>query len=229
MALYVRLAAIILGLAAVSPALAQQRPDRNCADDTAVDRCAAEQQARQRATFGMRPIEAIATPGTGSDDLLRRRLWTRSGRDRLRPGARPRSRSPGPFPRRDGRGGARAAGGKRPAAGLGDILLRSAHFDLCARVPPVPTRAPPPSACTLGLHGRGDRSAPSPNQPAGLRRVTEDLSARSRPELCGRDARAAFARVSGLRRLDSGSIAIMAAQLAACRLLSGDRMRPTQV
>jgi hypothetical protein len=224
-------AAFLLSLASASPALAQQRPDRNCADDNGVDRCAAEQQARQRATFGLGPIEAHRDAG----EQVRRTFYVDGyGRDLVAiafvrtPGRDPRVQVH--FPRRDGEAAPAPLEASVPQPVWDDILFRSAFFDRA-----LAPAAADPEAVAICLHSwiytvEATDPAPAPGQPATSRRVTQDACRHGLAQFYAIEMeRAALPLFPACARLESRQHRNEAAQLAACRLLRGDRMAAAEV
>jgi len=224
-----------LALAAGSPA--QSTPDRNCTDDRGLDRCVADQQARTRALFGVRSIEQHRDAG----DQVRRVFYVDGyGRDTI---AISFVRAPGRepiaylhFPNRQDRPANRSLEAPVPELVWNDILRRSANFDRSFTPRPATQRQPgEDQEIAICLHSwvytieAYDPARPS-GERAALRRKTEDACENGPGEAFAWELQAAALPLFPFcAALDPDQHRNPASQLAACSLLSGDRLAAASV
>jgi hypothetical protein len=149
---------VSLALATSAPALAQERPSRECSDDNGVDRCAAEQQRRVRELFGVPPIEELQKAGA---EVRRAFFVDGYGRDQI---ALTFIRARGRDPMVTIHFLQPADGPKRPpietpvpAATWKTALERGEHFD--RRLVPVPIPIPAPRVPPVQPSADGSVSA----------------------------------------------------------------------
>lgn len=217
--------------AIATPAVAQIRPDPNCADDNGVDRCAADQQRRTRELFGVGAIEAHRD----ARDQVRRVFYVDGyGRDMIVIAfVRARGRDPivrVHFPRRRGEPPPPIETAI-PLATWTEMLRRSEYFDRSF----VSETATGSDAMVICLHSwvytiEATDPARSNGRPASLRRKTEDACQNGPGEVFAMDAqRTALALFPHCDRLDPRQHRNPASQLAACQLLAGDRLAAAEV
>lgn len=226
-----RLLLCLVALLAAASADAQAPVDPDCRDDSGVDRCASAQQARVRALFGARSIEEHRAAG----DQVRRVFYVDGyGRDVAMiafvraPGREPMAYVH--FPPRGERPAPQPFEAPVPAALWTDILRRSSHFD--RRLMPLPRN---PDEISICLHSwvytiEANDPARGNGVRASLRRKTEDACADGLGEVFATDLqRAALSLFPACEALDPEQHRNPVAQLAACSLLSGDRLAAAAV
>lgn len=221
------LGAIVLFLVA-GPAKTQVTDNRNCRDDRGTDRCAGEQQRAVRALYGVRSIEEHRTAG----DQVRRIFYVDGyGSDLLliafvrAPGSDPIVRVH--FPRREGGEAPDSLQAAVPWAVWQDILFRSAHFD--RELVPLP---PPGGLCMHSWVYTIEATDParSREEPATQRRAVEDACAQGLARHYAIEVeRATLPLFPHCARLASNQHPSPSTQLAACRILRGDRMAAAEV
>jgi hypothetical protein len=228
---FVCLILLFLCLCAGAGARAQSRPDANCSDDRGADRCAAEQQRRTRASFGVPPVEALRDAGA----QVRRVFYVDGyGRDLI---ALSLVRAPGRdpvvsvhFPRREGEGPTPPLEALLPLAVWQEAISRSARFDRA--LVPLPAD---PDAMEICLHSWvytvEAYDPPRANErPASVRTRTEDAR---RPGLAADYAGALpdllLPLFPACAHLDPSEHRNAAARFAACRILRGDRLAAAEV
>jgi hypothetical protein len=222
-------------LLTVAPAAAQRTPDRNCTDDNGVDRCDAEQQRRTRALFGVRSIEEHRDAG----DQIRRVFYVDGyGRDMVlisfirAPGREPMANVH--FPRREGERPRQPFEAPVPHAVWDDVLWRSARFERSFATQPPPPQPGEGQIVTMCIHSwvytieANDPRRRS--EPASLRRKTEDACEDGPGEMFAIELqRAALPLFPACAALDPEQHRNPASQLAACAILSGDRLAAAEV
>lgn len=221
----------IAALASAAAAPAQARPDPNCSDDRGADRCAAQQQARTRALFGLRSIEQHRDAG----DQVRRVFYVDGyGRDMIAiafvraPGREPMAQIH--FPRREGQRATPPLEAPVSHTVWGEMLRRSANFD--RSYTPRPQNPEEVSICLHSWVYTVEANDPARTNlaRASLRRKTEDSCQRGPAvEFAADLQRAALPLFPHCDRLDPGQHRNPAAQLAACAALTGDRMAAAEV
>ena len=218
---------------ALSAASAHAQPavDRDCSDDRGVDRCAAEQQARARALFGLRSIEEHRDSG----DQVRRVFYVDGyGRDVV---AIAFVRAPGRdptayvhFPRREGGPPTPPLEAPVPHEAWVEALGRSASFD--RNFEPRPENPDEISICLHSWFYTIEANDPprANHARASLRRKTEDACEHGPGGAFAWDLqRLALPLFPHCDRLDTDRHRNAASQLAACAALAGDRMAAAEV
>jgi len=221
----------IAALASAAAAPAQARPDPNCSDDNGVDRCATQRQAQTRALFGLRSIEQHREAG----DQVRRVFYVDGyGRDMIvialvrTPGREPMAQIH--FPRRERQRATPPLEAPVSHIVWGEMLRRSASFDRS-----YAPRAGNPQDVSICLHSwvytiEANDPARANLAPGSLRRKTEDSCQRGpAAEFAWDLQRAALPLFPHCDRLDPDQHRNPAAQLAACAMLTGDRMAAAEV
>lgn len=213
-------------------AQAELEPERGCSDDAGVDRCAAEEQARQRARFGLSPIEAHRDAG----DQVRRVFYVDGyGRDLVAivfiraPGREPVVQLH--FPRRaEGAEAPSPLEASVPERTWDEMLFRSALFDRA--LVPLPADPDRISICLHSWIYTVEASDPPDDsgRPAGIRRATRGACQEGLVQSYAIEAqRAVLPLFAACARLDPTRHRNEAAQLAACGMLRGDRMAAAEV
>jgi len=228
----------LLALLLAAPAHGQSEVD-DCRDDRGVDRCAAAQQARVRALFGVETIEAHRDAG----DQVRRVFYVDGyGHDVVaiaferRPGHDPEVRV---HFRRDESEPAYAPLVAPVPVDVWDLLIeRSALFDRALVPLTTPAPAPAPgeeqeiSLCMHSWVFTVEAADPAPPYGGGarLRRRTEDACSHGTTGAFAREVyRAALPLFPHCALLDATHYRTPANQLVACRILSGDRPAAARV
>lgn len=223
----------VVGLAqpAAGAPAAPPRPAPDCRDDNLVDRCAEAEQRRVRALYGVRSIEEHRAAG----DQVRRVFYIDGyGRDLV---AIAFVRAPGRdptlsvhYPRREGEARPEPLSAPVPQAAWDDLLFRSALFDRA--LVPAPR---PGNATSICLHSwvytvEASDPARSRDEPARVRRATEDACENGLAKFFALEVeRAALPLFAYCNRLDPTQHRNPASQLAACRMLSADRLAAAEV
>ena len=223
-------AAILLaGQPAASAPAAPPAPD--CRDDRMVDGCAEAERRRVRALYGLRPIEEHRDSG----DQVRRVFYVDGyGRGVI---AIAFVRAPGRdptalvyFPRREGEAASAPWQAPVPQATWDDLIFRSALFDRALVPAPLPDNVIPICMHSWIYIVEASDPARSQDEPATVRRATQDACDNGLAEMFAIEAqRAALPLFPACNRLDPEQHRNPAAQLAACRLLRGDRMAAAEV
>jgi hypothetical protein len=222
------LIAVLLPFASM---LAAQQSSADCKDDRGTDRCASAVQSRMRAMYGLPSIEDHARRG----DEVRRVFYVDGyGRDLIAISfVRAPGRDPAAFihfPRRIGERGTPALQAPVPHRIWGDVLQRSGLFDR-----EMLPRATDKQELNVCLHAwlflaETNDPARADGGDALVRRKVEDA--------CQDGPVGAFATelqqmalplFPHCDRLDPSQYRNAAAQLSACRLLSGDRVAAAEV
>lgn len=215
--------------AATLPATSPVAPD--CRDDRLTDRCAEAEQRRMRALYGLRPIEEHRDAG----DQVRRVFYVDGyGRDVIAIAfVRARGHEPVArvyFPRRDGEPAPAPFEAPVPQAAWDDLIFHSALFE--RQLVPVPL---PDNVIPICMHSwvytvEASDPARSQYEPATIRRATHNSCGASLAQAFAIEAqRAALPLFPACNRLDPEQHRNPASQLAACRILSGDRMAAAEV
>ena len=225
------LAGLLLALLVAAPASAQPEPDRNCRDDRGEDRCGEAARAAMRALYGVPSIEQHREAG----DQVRRAFYVDGyGRDLvLISFIRAPARDPTlwvHFPRGEGEPAPEPLSAPVPHQLWSEMLDRSENFD--REMVPLPRD---PEAIHICMHSWvfTVEATDPPNDAVvsvGPRSEVEDgcedgLAAVYAWEL----ARLALPLLPHCARLEPGQHRAPASQLAACRMLSGDRMAAAEV
>jgi len=228
---------LLLALLVVAPARGQSGTDSECQDDRGLDRCAPEQQARVRTLFGVGTIELHRDAG----DQVRRVFYVDGyGYDVVaiafvrRPGHDPEVRVH--FRREEGEPEYAPLVAPVPAE-VWDLLIdRSALFDRALVPLTAPAAAPrEEQAVSLCMHSwifTVEAADPAPPYGGGatLRRRTEDACSHGTTGAFAREVyRAALPLFPHCALLDPAQHRSPANQLAACRMLSGDRLPAARV
>ncbi len=217
-----------IGLALLLAVSAQAAPDPDCQDDRGVDRCEAAQQARVRAMFGVEPIESHRAAG----DQVRRVFYVDGyGRDVVaiafvrRPGHDPEVRVH--FRREAGAPDLQPLVAPVPADVWDRLIERSSLFD--RRLVPL-TQPADSQEMIVCLHSwvytveATDPVHPGAESPT-LRRRTEDACSNGITEAFAHEVyEAALPLFPHCALLQAGQYRNPANQLAACGILSGDRV-----
>lgn len=223
---------LLVSLLVATPAAAQREVDSNCADDNGVDRCSAEQQRRVRALFGARSIEEHRDAG----DQVRRVFYVDGyGRDVVlisfirAPGREPMASVH--FPRREGQPLRAAFETPVPETVWEDILRRSALFHRRFAAPPLPGEGQAVSICLHSWVYTIEANDPRRRtDPASLRRKIEDACEDGPGEAFAWEMQSAALRLfPACAALDPDQHRNPASQLAACAILSGDRLAAATV
>lgn len=220
---------------AVSAASAHAQPtvDRNCSDDRGRDRCAPAEQARARALFGMETIEHHRDAG----EQVRRVFYVDGyGRDVVaiafvrRPGHDPEVRIH--FRREEGVADFAPLVAPVPLGEWNRLIERSTQFDRMLVSPPQPDG---PDEMTFCIHSwvfTAEATDPPrfEAERASIRRRTEDACSDGLTEAFAREAYwAAVPLFPHCALLNAEHYRTPANQLAACGILSGDRMAAAHV
>ncbi len=205
--------------------------DRDCRDDRMIDRCAEADQRRMGALYGLRPIEEHRDAG----DRVRRVFYVDGyGRDVVAIAfVRAAGRDPAVFvhfPRRAGEAAPAPFEAPVTQAVWDDLIFRSALFDRA--LIPVPT---PDNVIPICMHSwlyavEASDPARSQYERATIRRATHNSCGPSLAQAFAIEAqRAALPLFPACNRLDPEQHRNPASQLAACRLLSGDRVAAAEI
>ncbi|HYI48350.1 MAG TPA: hypothetical protein VEX35_07800 [Allosphingosinicella sp.] len=227
----------LLALLLAGPAHAQSEADRDCTDDNGVDRCAAAQQARVRALYGVETIEAHRDAG----DQVRRVFYVDGyGYDIAaiaflrRPGHDPEVRVH--FKREEGGPLHAPMVAPVPIDDWELLIERSAHFDRALVPRPEPPRFENgEELVTVCLHAslymaEATDPAREGGEAATLRRRAEGGCSRGTTGAFAREvSRAALPLFPHCALLNPSHYRTPADQLVACRVLSGDRPAAAQV
>ena len=218
---------ISVPLLLVAAAATQPVPD-DCRDDRGSDRCATAAQAKMRALYGLPSIEEHQRAG----DQVRRVMYVDGyGRDVV---AISFVRAPGRepiasvyFPRREGEAAMEPLRAAVPNGVWEDILRRSGLFDRTLE----PLAKAEPEIC---LHSwvfvvEANDPGRANYTPPALRRKTEDACSNGLARAYAEVERAALPLFPHCARLDPDQHRNEATQLAACRILRGDRMAAAEV
>ena len=231
MKLVALIVALVLAVVAGSPAAAQPAPDRNCRDDRGADRCGEEARAAMRALYG---VPSIAQHREAGDQVRRVFYVDGYGRDLLLISF---VRAPGRdptlfvhFPRRDGEPVPAPLSAPVPHHLWSEMLARSGRFD--REIVPL-TRDP--DALEICMHSwvyTIEATDPEHEsvRSAGPRTEVEDACEDGLGEAFAWELqRMALPLLPHCARLDPEQHRGPASQLAACRMLSGDRMAAAEV
>lgn len=184
-----------------------------------------------RALYGLRPIEEHRDAG----DQVRRVFYVDGyGRDVIAiafvrtSGHEPIVRVY--FPGREGGAAREPLEAPVPQSTWDDLIFRSAMFERQLVPVPIPDNVIPICMHSWVYTVEASDPAPSPYQPAAVRRATQDSCGSSLSEAFAIEAqRAALPLFPACNRLDPEQHRNPASQLAACRLLRGDRMAAAAV
>lgn len=211
-----------------APALAQERPSRECGDDNGVDRCAAEQQQRVRELFGVPPIEELQAAGA---EVRRAFFVDGYGRDQIAlTFIRARGRDPMVsvhFKREKEGRVPPPIEALVPAETWETVLQRGQNFD--RKLVPLP-EAPANGAITICLHSWVStvESVEAPKNAAGeltIRRITQNACGDSLAvDYSFELAALALPLFPFCEALDPRSQRNNVTRLTACGLLEGDRL-----
>lgn len=230
-------AAMLLSPDQSAPASAQAHEDRECRDDDGVDRCDEARQRRVRDLFGVRSIEEHRDAG----DQVRRVFYVDGyGRDLLAIAfVRAAGREPTlsvHFPRVEGEAGPEPLTAPLPEAVWSEVLARSTHFHRELIPEPLPQPADP-TLQTIEICGHSWLYTAEASDPVSseddlprIRRRTESACEDGLTRAFANEAqRIALPLLPHCARLEPDHYRNAADQLAACAILSGDRMAAAEV